>query len=217
MVCVSKSALDPADREFLLLLQQRGSASVQVLCELAGVTATAIRLRLARLIDRGLIARDVGRAEGRGRPQHSYRITDTGRKELGDNYGELALVLWEEMRGIDDEAIRRRVLDRVRSRMVGSYGAQVSGSSLEQRMEQLRTSLTDRGFRVEVDCAPGALPILRERNCPYHELAAQDPGICELEQRVFEDVLGTRLELVQCSRQGDGCCEFRVHGTAPTA
>src|SRR5437660_1626524 len=58
--------------------------------------------------------------------------------------------------------------------------------------------------------AGGALPILRENNCPYSELADGDRGICELEQEVFQRVLGADVKLSQCCLDGHHCCEFEV-------
>ena len=100
-------ALDDADLAFLRELHRLREANVQELCAALGVTATAIRQRLVRLQGRGLIARTVLRA-GRGRPHHNYVVTDAGQRELGDNYSELALLLWEELQQIDEPAVLKR-------------------------------------------------------------------------------------------------------------
>jgi predicted ArsR family transcriptional regulator len=126
---------------------------------------------------------------------------------LGDNYAELALLLWDELHGIEEASIRERVANRVRDVLVRRYGNAVQGGSLNERFGELKSALAERGFRVEVE-TQGLFPVLRETNCPYHELAQRDSGICELEQQVFEQVLGTPLKLVSCCRDGHGCCEF---------
>ncbi|HEY0981209.1 MULTISPECIES: helix-turn-helix transcriptional regulator [unclassified Schlesneria] len=201
-----KPALEPDDEQFLLSLQRLGGGTVQDLCDAAGVTATAIRLRLSRLQSLGLIERQTIRS-GRGRPHHTYQITELGRRRLGDNYSELAQLLWSELQTIDEIDVRQRVTGRIRDAMVRQYGANVQGALLSDRFAQLGIALADRGFSVEVDTRE-ALPILRENHCPYHELAQQDPGICELEQQVFERVLGVPLTLASCCRDGGHCCEF---------
>ena len=76
---------------------------------------------------------------------------------------------------------------------------------------QLREALDREGFDVETDTRTDGdetLPILREHHCPYHELAAEDRSICELEQSVFEEVLGVPVTLTQCCHDGHNCCEF---------
>lgn len=203
-----KVSLEEGDEQFLQRIHQSGGASVQELCNVAGVTATAVRQRLSRLQGLGLVERQVVRS-GRGRPHHTYQLTDLGRRHLGDNYAELAVLLWGELHEIEEPAVRERVTNRVREALVRRYGAAVTSLSLVQRMEELSSSLASHGFRVEVD-SQGEMPILRETNCPYQELAQRDPGICELEQQVFEQVLGTPLKLASCCRDGHSCCEFHA-------
>lgn len=199
-------SLEPDDEQFLLRLQRLGGGTIQELCDEFEVTATAIRQRLARLQSLGLIDRQTVRT-GRGRPHHTYQITDDGRRQLGDNYSELARLLWSELHTIDEPDVRQRVTGRIRDAMVRQYGMNVNGVALSDRFTQLSRALASRGFSVEVD-AHEQLPILRENHCPYHDLAEMDSGICELEQQVFERVLGVQLTLASCCRDGGSCCEF---------
>jgi len=201
-----KASLEHDDEQFLLSLDRLGGGTVQDLCGAAGVTATAVRQRLGRLQSLGLVDRQIIRA-GRGRPHHTYQVTEQGRRQLGDNYTELARLLWSELHAIDELDVRHRVTGRIRDAMVKQYGAGVNGTTLTDRFSQLKTVLSARGFSVEVD-SHEMLPILRENHCPYHDLAQQDSGICELEQQVFEQVLGVPLTLTSCCRDGGHCCEF---------
>jgi predicted ArsR family transcriptional regulator len=200
--------LDSADRDFLRRLHRREAATVQELCDELGVTATAVRQRLGRLAAAGLVARKEVR-EGRGRPHHAYSVTERGLRELGDNYSELALILWDELRNIPDGRVRRGVLDRIQETLARRYGRDVNGRTVEERIEQLRRSLAESGFDVEV-AKTGRLPVLRENNCPYYDLATADPSICELEQRVFEKVLGAPVALTHRCVDGHHCCEFEA-------
>lgn len=206
-----KSSLEHDDEQFLQSLQRLGEMTVPALCAASGVTATAVRQRLNRLQSMGFVDRQTIRA-GRGRPYHTYRITSQGRSSLCDNYTELARLLWSELNSIDEPDVRHRVTGRIRDAMVRQYGANVNGPELASRFAQLGTALSSRGFSVEVDSrevtSHEILPILRENHCPYHDLAQQDPGICELEQQVFEQVLGVPLTLASCCRDGHHCCEF---------
>jgi predicted ArsR family transcriptional regulator len=138
-----------------------------------------------------------------------YRVTSSGLRQLGDNYADLAQILWRELRGIEEPAIRRRVVDGIRNALIQRYGPLVYSDSLRERVKQLQSALIERGFDVEAD-ESGVLPILRENNCPYHELADADSTICELEQEVFESVLGAEVTLTQCCRDGHNCCEFQA-------
>ena len=203
-----RASIDNADRQFLERLRRLGAATVQDLCEEISVTATAVRQRLVRLQGLELVTRETVRM-GRGRPHHTYKLTDAGLRELGDNYAELAVVLWRELRNIENAEVRNQLVQRVRHAMVARYEPQVQSAGLGERMRQLQAAMSEQGFDVEVDTSR-QLPILRENNCPYHELSSSDPGICELEQSVFGELLGADVELSKCCLDGHSCCEFQV-------
>ncbi len=203
-----KTILDSNDRQFLEVLHKIGSSTVQSICAEMDVTATSIRQRLSRLQVHGFVDR-VAVRKGRGRPHHCYQVTDAGLNELGDNYSDLAMILWRELQNIEDSSLRTDVLRRVQKSFIQRYGNFVHAESLLDRMEQLKSALVERGFDVEIDLS-GPLPILRENNCPYHELASSDSRICELEQDVFRSVLGVDVNLSQCCLDGHHCCEFEA-------
>ncbi len=183
-----QTRLDTRDRECMDWLRRHENGSIRDLCNFFSVTTTAIRQRLARLMDLGL-------------------ITENGLKDLGNNYGDLARILWNEVKKIDNDTARQQVIAGIRSALVTHYSAQVGNGSVTEKFTRLAQSMIDGGYDVELDERNG-LPILREKNCPYPDLASCDPGICNLEQDVFSEVLGTPLELTTCWRDGETCCEF---------
>jgi len=197
-----------SDRQFLEDLNRIGSATVSQLCIHEGVTATAIRQRLLRLQAAGLVSRQSVRAQ-RGRPHHEYQLTESGQRKLGDNYTELAMVLWDQLSETGDEQSKKEFLARLRDALVQRYGESVQEGELSERLSGLRDSLLGHGFNVEVT-REGTVFSLVERNCPYHELASKDRTICDLEHDVFEKILGVPLELAQRCVEGHNCCRFEV-------
>lgn len=203
-----KIAIEAGDRQFLERLHDLGGGTVQEICADLGVTATAVRQRLVRLQALKMVARELVRA-GRGRPHHTYRVTQAALCELGDNYAELAQILWREMNNIEEPAVRARVVSRIEDALVEQVGKVAPQAPLSDRMSQMTTALKERGFQVEMDRS-GQLPILRESSCPYYELASEDPAICQMEQAVFRRVLGADVKLTQCCLDGHHCCEFQA-------
>ncbi len=53
-------------------------------------------------------------------------------------------------------------------------------------------------------------PILTQHSCPYHELAEVDRGICGMERKMFEKVLGHALRLSKCRLDGHRSCDFEA-------
>ncbi len=202
--------LDDNDRQFLERMHRLGTVGVQDLCDDLGVTATAVRQKLRRLQGTGLISRELIRA-GRGRPHYHYRVTELALRELGSNYADLAMIMWREIQRVDDPEIRRGLLQGIEDALVIRYGRVVTSEDVEIRMAELGSVLAENGFDVDVDTS-GPLPILRENNCPYHELASTDSTICEIERNVFQRVIGRDMTLGDCCLDGQSCCEFHVGG-----
>jgi predicted ArsR family transcriptional regulator len=202
---------ESSDRELLDLIRRRGPLTVLEMARQLGVTSTAVRNRLARLLATGLVERRAEHA-GRGRPRHTYQASIEAHKRLGQNYADLAVALWEEMMGtVADRKLRRLLFTRITDRLAEIYRTKVTGAEWEGRLVQLSNLLHDRGVEAEVarDDA-GVVPVLRQHSCPYYELAEADPAICALERKMFEKVLGRGLRLSQCRLDGDRSCDFQA-------
>lgn len=203
-------AIDRNDQNFLEQLHRMCGGTVQEICEAVGVTATAIRQRLGRLEGQGLVVRETVRA-GRGRPHHVYRVSDEGLRQLGENYRDLALILWRALHQIEDSSVRAAILSQISDEFVQRYGRFVPAESMQDRMHQLQRELTSHGYDVEI--ADGELPVLRENSCPYQDLASADPSICEMEADVYSRILNADVSLTQCVLDGHSCCEFHVQNS----
>lgn len=204
-----QSAITMADRELIEQISQ-GVDSIPELCTATGVTATAVRQRLARLEASGLLEKHSQRG-GRGRPRNAYRVTDLGYRRLGSKADELAVALWSAVAATENVELREGLIGRLRDSMRKVYGRDVTAGSVSERMHQLGAALHGHGFPVEVvSDAAGGLPVLREKHCPYREISAHDASICELERAVYSDVLGAPVELTACCREGETCCQFEV-------
>lgn len=207
---------ESSDRALLDLIRRAGPLTVAELATSLGVTATAIRNRLTRLLGAGLVVRQ-SEHQDRGRPKHTYRVSVEAQKRLGQNYADLALVLWDEMMStVADRKLRRLLFTRVTDRLAEIYRSQVNGQEWEGRLVQLTNLLHDRGVEAEVATESGSvIPVLRQHSCPYYELAESDPAICALERKMFEKVLGRSLRLSQCRLDGDRSCDFEAKPGPP--
>lgn len=198
--------ISTSDREFLKQLHDLGTSTIAHICEVQGVTTTAVRQRLNRLQAAGLVQRETVRAQ-RGRPSHEYGLTVEGKKLLGDNYTELATILWSQLSGLQDQQLKDRIIQQVVDSLIEKYGRNISAATPGDRLAQLQQALITHGFHVEVDENSDHL-VLMERNCPYHDLAVKDRSICDLEQEVFGKIVGVPLKLTQRCVEGHGCCRF---------
>lgn len=211
-----QSVTESSDRTLLDLIRRRGPLSIAEMADGLGVTPTAVRNRLTRLVASGMVER---RAEhgNRGRPKYTYQASIEAHKRLGQNYADLAVVLWDEMmRSVEDRKLRRVLFQRITARLADLYRSQVKGDEWEGRLFQLGTILHDRGIEAEVTRGSlDMLPVLRQHTCPYYELAEADRAVCAMERKMFEKVLGRGLRLSQCRLDGHHSCDFEAKPLVP--
>lgn len=219
-------ALRASDAALVELLRTEDGPGVSDLAAALGVTATAVRQRLDRLMRDGMVARDVLRpgatsdpgTRSRGRPAFGYRLTDKGRRAGGDNFRDLALVLWREIRSIPSPEIRRGLVSRIGSAMAGAYRDRVSGRGVRERLEETVGLFRERRIACSVepaDPASGRLAVLTSHVCPYPELAERDRSICVAERHMLQDLVGARVTLASCRLDGAEGCRFVVADEGP--
>jgi DeoR family transcriptional regulator, suf operon transcriptional repressor len=201
-----------SDRTIVDYLRRRSVATVGDLVEFTGVTATAVRQRLTRLMEKGLVARE-STAAGRGRPMHRYSLTSAGLRSGGTNYDNLAQVLWDEIREVRDPDVRQGLLKRVAERLADVYRDQIHGETLRERMAELAKLMSGQDLPFEIDESE-ELPVLTALACPYPDLAEQDRGVCAMEKMLLSNVLGEGLKLSSCRLDGANCCTFEASGAA---
>lgn len=195
-----------SDIAILDLLRKQDTMTVAELASCLDVTATAVRQRLSRLLGQGFIERTTTKAS-RGRPSHSYWLTDRGRRKTGSNFIDLAVALWEEIRQIKDIEVRRGLLERISQRLAEKYADQITGQTLQERMTSVVDLLDERQIPFSVESRDG-LPILTAMACPYPNLAETDRSVCAMEKMMFSELLGQNMRLTSCRLDGDQCCSF---------
>ena len=125
----------------------------------------------------------------------------------GNNFADLAAVLWQEVLGMEDAWRRQRAIRRVAGALKALYTDAIHGTTLKARMESLRDLLEQRRVRSEVD-TPRGNPTFTLRDCPYPDLADVDSTICQVETMLFSQLLGDEVVLSQCRLDGHANCQF---------
>lgn len=150
----------------------------------------------------------------RGRPAHVFSLSDKGRRIGGENFRDLALVLWREIRAIADSDVRRGLLGRIGTALAEMVRHEVTGTSPVDRLEGTADLLRRR--RVSAEFFPGDLPVLVSHSCPYPDLAECDRGICAAERVMIQHLVGAPIQLTECRLDGGTCCRFALTGPAAT-
>lgn len=222
------ASLRTVDRDLMLVLRSGDWMAVGDLTAALGVTATAVRQRIDRLLEAGLIEREKEVA-GRGRPTYRYRLTVLGHRKAGANPAELADAMWREILAIKDAGLREEIVEGVANRLGKQFASKIAmacgeGDSatnaprFEQRIRHLAGVLSGEEIESHVRIPEGAqLPVLDIATCPYPSLtdASDDRTMCRLEEKMISEALGTPVELSSCRLDGDSCCQFSVAEDSP--
>ena len=195
-----------ADADVLNLLDDTGPLAMSDIMQHFAVTRTAVHERLLRLMGEGLVDRELVRG-GRGRPSYRYLLSPKARKLAGNNFADLATVLWQEVLRIEDSRRPQHVVRRIAGALKAVYADAIHGTTLKARMESLRELFEKRRIRCDVDTR-GGVPTLTLRDCPYLDLAEVDCTVCQMETELFSQLLGDEVELSQCRLDGHACCQF---------
>ncbi|MGD9648817.1 MAG: helix-turn-helix transcriptional regulator, partial [Pirellulales bacterium] len=134
---------ETSDARLVELLRLSGPQSVTQIASATEVTATAVRQRLVRLMRKGLVER-VSVRDRRGRPRHEYSLTAQARRQVGDNFADLALVLWGEIRSVKDPETRRGLLERIADSLAAQYSERIQGETVADRLRDVQAVLSER-------------------------------------------------------------------------
>lgn len=208
------SGIMDSDVTILDVLRKQGMLTVVQLSDVLSVTGTAVRQRLSRLLAEGYIDREAVRPE-RGRPYHQYSLTNKGRRRSGQNFADLAIALWDEIRSIEDAEVRKGLMQRISRRLADMYTDQIQGDDVGERLIALSELFADRRLPIRIDDS-GELPVLNVEACPYPEIADHDRSVCSMEKMLFSEILGETVRLAECRLDGACNCTFEVTSATAT-
>lgn len=200
--------LSMAAGEALRAIQLRGKATIKDLAADLGVTASAVRQHLVHLEAQGAIRAERVR-EGVGRPYFVYSLTEQAHGLFHKDYGELATLLLEEVASSQGPDAFQDVLRRVSDRLAAHYRGQMAGRELAERLQAWAALLDERGVAVEIVKTEQGY-VLREYGCPYHNVAARNRAVCEMERQVMARLLSSGVRRTQCVLDGARGCQFVI-------
>ena len=192
--------------KILAHLQRHGEAAVKELEDVLEVSTTAVREHLTHLQAKDLVATRLVR-RGPGRPHLVYFLTPKAQSQFPKQYDTLVNMLLREIAGQEGPERLQVILDAVGARLAEEYGAQVFGGELPERLAALRGALEARGIPAEVQPSGAGVELFA---CPYLDVAQEHAGICAMERRMVEQLLGETIALEGTIREGRRSCHFTI-------
>ena len=193
--------------KILVLLRRHGRLSAPRLAELLQLTSVGVCRHLVLLERDGLVDSTTEKPR-RGRPTAVYRLTDAGLETFPRHYDEVAREALTFLQGRDAATLAQFLAWR-NERLAASYAGRVEGATLAERTDALAEVLNEQGFMAEVEPADGGLRLC-QHNCTVEHLATELPDLCASEAKLFERLLGTRVERETTIVDGAVRCETRI-------
>jgi len=184
-----------------------------------GLTSAAVRRHLDAMTAEGVVeTREPSPAQrrGRGRPAREYVVSSAGHDALPAGYDDLALSALAYLAEVQGPAAVQDFAERRLAGLEERLGVAVAaaGTGTEARVAALAAALTGQGY------AGSARPVARgtaaegtqlcQGHCPVRRAAEAFPELCEAEAKVFERVLGTRVQRLATLARGDHVCTTYV-------
>jgi predicted ArsR family transcriptional regulator len=186
-----------SDAGLLDLLRITGSLSVAELADAMGVTATAVRQRLVRLLGRRAIQREATR-HGRGRPKDLYRLAEQVPRPTDSEFIRLALTLWEETCQTNDPESRRETLRRIAHALASGHADQIQGETPAEQREWLANLLKQQQIPVSAKKAGAAANGLEGLGRPIRGIALEQiKAVSQMVKTIGIDRVQEMLSLIK--------------------
>jgi len=202
-------AFGSTKREVLLILKREGQADLQTLAERLHISKMAVHKHIQELEQHGLVQRTSVRGR-KGRPRLALQLAPEATNLFPKAYAAVtcaALAYIEEKLGRKavEEALRRR-----QTETLSMYRDQVNAGTLAGRVHQLATLRDREGYMAEDKRAGQSNFEILEHNCPIIAIAENYWEACNVENEMFQKVLGANVETTHRVVAGANVCRFLI-------
>lgn len=200
---------NPTRKKIIMLLKKVEHMTVAEMSKEMGITSMAVRQHLMSLEKRGII-NYTPRKYGIGRPVFLYRLTERARDFFPKAYGAFVK---EVLRSVESMDGREKVakIFRMRKDRILNERKSVLGSITDvgERVKALAEILDKEGYMVDLENGSDMLQ-LKEFNCLLHGIVADYPEACQYELDLYRELLGSRVQRIECQRDGSPACVYTI-------
>ncbi len=153
------------------------------------------------------------RAKRVGRPEKVYVLTDKAGEFFPRKGTTLVLDLLESVEEVYGTLAAERLLHRLYHRRVEALRPRISGSTLSERARKLVEAREEEGYMSRYERNAGPSGEVLEFHSPILEILDRFPRVRDFERRLFEDLLGARVEREEDRTGGGLKVVFRLLGS----
>lgn len=192
------------------LLLDHGALTAAEIGQELGLTAAGVRRHLDHLVESGEVEAVPTRPAGtRGRPAKAFQVTATGRSSARHGYDNLAIEALTALHRIGGgEAVTEFARGRVRS-VIGHVRPADGPDDVQRAATDIAVALSEAGYASTVEAAGTGLQIL-QHHCPVWHVASRFPQLCEAEQEVVSEIVGTHVQRLATIAGGNCACTTNI-------
>lgn len=192
----------------LQTLLRRPRRTINELAEAVGINPISVRHHLTNLQMEGLVAAEEER-HGVGRPRLVYILTEEGMEKFPTRYLRLTTRLLAQMKETMPEPMVSKLFSQIADDLAKEYTDQMQGLSMEERLDFVKSMLSEEGFTVDWE-KKGEQYQIHEISCPYYQIGISHPEVCTVDQTLISKMLAVPAEKVQCILSGGAHCTYVV-------
>ena len=202
--------MHPVRQKILEILKRQRHATVVELAKELDMAPVSVRHHIDLLIGDGLVCTPrVRRGSGAGRPKRVYALTPEAAAYFPNNYRQLADDSLGALKQLVSEEQILGVMRTLAGRTASLAPADLETLPLPERVEVIARFLTEQGFMAGFEVNDNDI-YLHTCNCPYAQLAASHPELCQMDLQLIGDLTGLEPERIAHIADGDGRCTYRL-------
>jgi predicted ArsR family transcriptional regulator len=199
----------------LNLIQSRQSETVASLSEALDLAPATVRRHLDILQRDGLVTFTEVR-HGTGRPEHQFRLTESGHETLPKDYDSLLSDLVGELSGLSAADVNgksgQNLLDNALERIARRAAAPYRSANGRDPLRALKILLEEQDYAPEIEATESGARITLN-NCPFRAVAKENPAICAYDVGLITGVLDGVVTRETCIRFGTEFCVYETKDT----
>lgn len=197
-------------------IRQRGESTVADVAVALNLSVAAARRHLDLLRAEGLVDVRVVR-HGVGRPSFVFFLTEEAEELSPAGYTRLLTRVVDRLVHLTPERVSGRegrellgqVFEEVAQDVAEAHRGEVTGVTLEERVEQVSEALRSEGI-VDTWRRLDSGYVLANHVCPYRRAALVTEDACRSDRLAIQLLLDAPVEQVGRIAAGDPCCEYVV-------
>ncbi|MFW2373190.1 MAG: helix-turn-helix transcriptional regulator [Gammaproteobacteria bacterium] len=192
------------------LLYSDQGLTLDQLADLLGISRNAVTQHISVLEKLDCIKSRTLPSAG-GRPSRAYTLTDAGMAIFPKQYALFSTMLLkaisENLKGADLE----NLLGTIGRELALPFMDRVKNSGNE--IEEVRKIMEELGYETRRGSAKKNASEIVAKNCVFHDLAVENPAVCELDRSLISSLLEKKIEQKECMVKGGDSCRFCISKT----